>query len=64
MDKNGSNPFSFKTFLKRGEGPPAPVSGDSAAAPSQTSTKKGSGRKKGGEKKTQIDVVPFPDEGN
>ena len=53
-EKSDSNPFSFKTFLKRGEGPPPPASASKGTA------KKGSGKKKGPGKKSQSDV-PFPD---
>lgn len=51
--KDESNPFSFKTFLKRGEGPPA--------APAAT---KGKGTRKDGAKKkeqSKKDGSAFPD---
>lgn len=55
--KNESNPFSFKSFLKRGEGPPAGTATSAAAV-----SKKGGSRKKGSLKKDQGEPFPVLDE--
>lgn len=63
MDKGKSdpNPFSFKTFLKRGEGgPPGPPAAKAGAA--AATTKKTGIRKKGSVKKDQGEVFPIVDD--
>ena len=54
--KGDSNPFSFKTFMKRGEGPPPPAG---TAAPK---AKKSGSRKKGSVKKDAGETIPVLDE--
>lgn len=59
--KSDSNPFSFKTFLKRGEGPPAPGP-PTATHSAAVTTKKGGSKKKGSLKKDQGEAFPVLDD--
>ena len=54
-----SNPFSFKTFLKRGEGAPVSPSGSKKESSKQVTGKNEAPRKKGSKKKTKS---LFPEE--
>ena len=57
-DKSDPNPFSFKTFMKRGEGPAAPP-------PPPAGTKKKSGvKKKGSAKKESGESLPGLEDDN
>lgn len=56
-EKADPNPFSFKTFMKRGEVPAAPPPGSASAG--QSTGKKG--KKKSAGKTSQGESLPFPD---
>jgi len=58
-EEEEANPFSFKAFIKRGEGPPASAQQTAAGG---VATKNSAARRKGSSKKTQSEDLPFPEE--